>query len=160
MKKNITKKIKALLVLLFVISCFASFAQINKEEKTPQQEERGKALKQWFDGGDIIIDCYIEDITWVSTENKQGYPCNKVKINRILKGKLKAGYLNLKTYGYKPEPPFNTYYINGYDILPQRRLLMRIVKTEYTKEGFKTENKGVYEPDPYGYRFILGSPIS
>ncbi len=150
-----------IIILIAILTCTLSFAQINKEEKTPQQEERGKALKQWFDSGDIIIDCYIEDQTWISTEKNDGYLCDKVKINRILKGKLNAGYINLKTAGQKAQPPMDINYPDGYDVVLHNHLLMRIVKTEYAKEGFNTENNGVYEPDPYGHRFVLNYlPIS
>lgn len=152
MKKTIT-------LFSFLLVCIASFAQTDKAKQSLQQDESGKALKQWFDSGDIIIDAYMDKSqnVFIQTDanNGYGYWCAKIKINHILKGKLDTGYINIKSgigqqigEGAILDPEASNYYHNpnaviGVGIL-EGRFIIKIKKSNLIKEGFVTENKGVY----------------
>ena len=161
MKKIITKKITGLLVLLFVFAALGIFAQTNTTEKTKQQkqDEAGAALKKWFDEGEIIIEGTVEDWKGSSFKNANGQIeaglCQKVKINRVLKGSLNSGYVNIKTKGKnicgdcdampiekRPDPEYH-----GGSIFysPKTAFLIKIKKSDIQTGGcFTVENNGVY----------------
>jgi hypothetical protein len=152
-----SKAYQKLIVVLFILSCFTAFSQT---EKTQQQknDEYGMALKKWCDSAEIIIDCDLaeENIMFIDTGGinpkngfKYGYDCTKIKINRILKGELQAGYININPNYFKDD--YTRYLLteggtrdNSKFILTGRNLVS-IKKGKITKEGFTTENSGVYE---------------
>src|ERR1700757_745431 len=162
MENKATKKLRELTAVLFcAFFCLTSLAQTEKKEKTAQQkqDEQGAALKKWFDEGDIVIEGYVEDWKPSSSKNNSGETqaalCIKVKINRILKGSVNIGYINIKTSGrsneYVPEnttPEKRIFPENwGSSIYysPQSAFLIKIKKSEtQTGECFKTENDGIY----------------
>lgn len=132
METKITKKIIALLSA--IILCVNVFAQA---EKTPQQkqDEAGAALKKWFDESEIIIDCTPEEAKYVENtypNSGDGYLCQKIKINHVLKGKLNTGHINLKLSKWSND---------GY---PGYRYLLEIKKTDLTNGAYEVENIGVY----------------
>ena len=141
--KNIRNHITVLLIFI----CLGSFAQTGKKEKTPLQEERGNALKEWFSNGIIVADVNIDTAIWVNTGTilNNGYLCCKVKINKVLKGNLNLGYLNLKVQGNEivsVEDPDEKNSMN--DIHAGSRYIIKLKKTRINAEGFITENIGVY----------------
>lgn len=143
------------LLLLYIIGNGVIKSQI----ETNVEEERGKALKEWFDSGEIIIDGTMDKTNTIfivtDTSIGYGYWCAKVKINAILKGKLNLGYINIKSgvgrqlaEGIVLDPEPSNYYDhpnakNGIDIHPGR-FIVKIKKSNLKKEGFVTENEGVY----------------
>jgi hypothetical protein len=160
MKKTITKT-KRLLTLFLAFVSFATIAQTNTIEKTkqPKQDEAGTALKKWFDEGEIIIEGTSVDwmpITFVNLlGQKEGGLCNKVKINRVIKGILNTGYINIKTPGHSicgncqelpVEKRANPEGIPGGYIYysPTTAFLIRIKKTDIQTDGFIVENAGIY----------------
>ena len=159
MKTKVTQKTKGLLlVLLFAVASFGSFAQTNKEEKT-KQDEQGAALKKWFDSGDIIIEGTVEDWKGSSFKNADGKIeaglCQKVKINRILKGNLNIGYINIKTKGQNTcgnceEMPVEKrldpdYHAGSIFYSPKTAFLIKIKKSDIQTGGcFTVENGGIY----------------
>jgi hypothetical protein len=156
MKTTVTKKITALLatVLLFTNLSAQQTATEKEQKQTALQEEEGKALKQWFDSGDIIIDATSEVAKYVRFTNAKGelndYLCQKIKINRVLKGKVKAGYINLSTYagGNQLINPDNTVEPqSGSGPLIGNRYLIKIKKSDLITEGYTAENNGVYVVD-------------
>lgn len=163
-----TKKLRELTAVLFcVFFCLTSLAQTEKKEKTTQQkqDEQGAALKKWFDEGDIIIDGIIEDGKDIRYTNTKGelndYTCLKVKITRVLKGKLQAGYINLKVdFGYiaEYEGVKRVQYMSGVmdGVQPNNRYFIKIKKSSISQEGYIVENKGVYEKDG-GAKIIIAN---
>ena len=160
MKKTVTKKITGLLVLLFVFISFASWAQTEKT-KQQKQDEQGAALKKWFDEGEIIIEGQVEDWKNSTFKNSSGEIraglCIKVKINRVLKGKINPDFVNLKTPGlsnaYEPENVtlnlknriLPDYWGSSIFYSPKTAFLIKIKKsTVQTGECFIVENEGIY----------------
>ena len=157
MKTTVTHITTRLLTFFLALICFATIAQTNTIEKTKQQkqDEQGAALKKWYDSGDIIIDGVIEDAMTVqnsSSNSGDGYTCIKVKISRVLKGKLSLGYINLKIDFAEITNYENVkfiQYMSGVSNVIQLnyRYLIKIKKTDVIQEGYITENKGVYKKD-------------
>ena len=140
------KYTKSFVAILIAFIGFGSFAQTaDKVKQTPTEVERGKELKKWFDGGDIIIDAYVEKDTWVEVNANTGYMCARVKVIRVLKGGLDTGYINIKTNDSKQSKVrVSDEGESDWRIQITGRYLIKIKKTEFTKEGFEANNKGVY----------------
>jgi hypothetical protein len=127
-----------------------------KKETEQQKQEYITALKNWFDSGDLIVEVTISgnDLIFVhnAPDSQYGYTLAKARINKVLKGDLKAGtYINLN-----PNYPGNTevYLTNGGEDVSKivgERAIIKIHKTN-TKEAFTTENAGVYVTDGNIYR--------
>lgn len=159
MKTSTTAKIMTLIISVIILS-ITSFAQTDN----PKDE----ALKKWFDEGEIIIDG-----TSVECYNTNEGLCHKVKINRILKGKLIAGYICVLGQGHKTPKPtdpnedwLDTQYPTGWrGIIENWHGIMKIKKkTPTVAECFDVENKGLYDiegevigigTEPYKGPYIL-----
>lgn len=148
---------------MFLIGTFTSL--LAQQPEATLDSEKGKALKEWFDAGDIIVEGCVEDQVWVTTG--PNYLCDKFKIIRILKGDLKKGSVNLQIPGYKPAPPshpedpqIDIQYPSGYDGPGGKgsHFILVLKKSPTLKECFSTENKGVYTFTHANW-FKLGAPI-
>jgi hypothetical protein len=146
------KAYQKLIVVLFILSCFTAFSQT---EKTQQQknEEYGKALKEWFDSGDLIVELSTQetDVVFVKTNGDYGYMCAKAKITRILKGNIEKGFININTNS--PQKREVEIVDEGADVskVIGTRCIVRIKKSNLP-QGFKTESTGVYVTEDKVYR--------
>lgn len=125
--------------------------------KEPSQSEQEKNLKDWFTKGSVIVEGKVEDYTQLWLADGERVLCNKVLITRVLKGKINAGYVNIKTPGsiYQPKietipiseriaPDYPMWY-KGIYYAPDKTFIFRIEPTnDVPKECFKTDNHGVF----------------
>jgi|GEM_PF-4761683 len=161
MNTTVTHITKRLLTFFLALSCFATIAQTNSTEKTKQQkqDEEGAALKKWFDEGDIIIEGTSVDWKSSSFKNTSGQLeprlCQKVKINRVLKGNINLGYVNVQTLGSADcsnceDQPIEkridpNYHGAGIYCSPKAAFLIRIKKTDIQNGCFiNAENPNMY----------------
>src|ERR1700744_4279371 len=81
-------------ILMFGLT---GFAQQKTPTKEPQKEDYNKALKEWFEAGEVIVELSIQegDAVFVKTKGDNGYYCGKAKIVRVLKGNIELGYINV-----------------------------------------------------------------
>ena len=138
----VMKNTKYFFAFFIILMGFSSFAQTDKIKQTAAQEEMGQALKHWFNSGSTIVDGKVEKVSWVTTNasSDEGYYCCKFKIERILKGSLNTGYLNLKVKG----PHFLMVGDSADDIHGGGRYILKIQKSDFKAEAYQTENSGVY----------------
>lgn len=157
---------KAKFTLSIFLLILIGYGVVKSQTQTNIEDERGKALKEWFDSGSIIVECTIEDQIWVTGKNG-GYLCDKAKINKILKGKMKKGTFNLIVPGYKysdaapGELQIDVQYPDGY-YGPGGKggtFILSLEKSDLKNNCFQTNNKGVYTFTKFDY-FPLGMYIN
>lgn len=158
MDKTSTKKTKAFLTFFLALTCFATFSQTDSTKKAEQQKQEYLTdLKKWYDSGNLIVEVSISESNVVfvddGTGTGKGYFCGKAKINRVLKGNLNAGYINIDINSpQKTEVGIVDGGADNSKIIGERALIK--IHKSAAKEGFTTENLGVYVTDGKVYRMF------